>query len=131
MGTTLFFMKWYIPNKKYTKPWCQSTHNMRWDDQKFKLREVFFGNRNKKIWNPTVFRKTVLGNLVKTIYTEWQNHWKGKNILKHLPKFAWCEIRQKNSKSKQAFKVKNRKKKLEVNNFSNSSTVEPYKEALC
>ena len=33
-----FFMKWYIPNEKSTKSWYQSSHNVRWGKQKFKLR---------------------------------------------------------------------------------------------
>ena len=54
MGSTSFFMKWYILNEKYTKPWYQSLQNMRWGNgkQKFKLKQVFkVKNRNKTIWN--------------------------------------------------------------------------------
>ena len=73
----------------------QSSHNVRRGTQILSPDRFSKSKSGKQFRNSRIFRKTVLVNLVKIIYDEYQCHSKSKGILNHVPKFGHCEQRLK------------------------------------
>ena len=113
----------------------QSSHKVRRGQiHFFKSRQVFkVKNRNKKSRNSRTFRKTFLGNLVK----EHIN----RSSINAIRKIEVCCIRyesshimrrgQNLSKSRQVFKIENRKKTFEIPKFSEQIVLRKIGKITC